>query len=143
MTKKSIRAGLVRFGAGLHQTEAFLDLAEHKRKLLALLRGEAGQDLMLLAPQPRDQLLVQRLALSCHAEPELAAIVFILDTFHQLPRHQGGDRAAETSAASRFSRNRMNLSRSRLEPLLDALSARQPEAPRPEKAFGKNRSNLS
>src|SRR5260370_8053440 len=95
MTKKSIRARLVRFPAGLHQTEAFLDLAEHKRKVLALLRREAGQDLLLLALQPRDQLLMQRLALSCHAELELAAVALILDAFHQLPRHQRGDRAAD------------------------------------------------
>src|SRR5260370_42269332 len=88
MTKKSIRARLVRFPAGLHQTEAFLDLAEHKRKVLALLRGEAGQDLLLLALQPRDQLLIQRLALSCHAELELAAVLFIFHTFHRFPGHQ-------------------------------------------------------
>src|SRR5260370_17331938 len=91
----SIRARLVRVPAGLHQTEAFLDLAEHKRKVLALLRGKAGKDLLLLALQPRDQLLIQRLALSCHTELELAAVVFILETFHPLPRHQRGDPAAD------------------------------------------------
>src|SRR5438552_17328746 len=69
----SIRACFVRFPAGLHETEAFFDLAEHNRKILALLRGEAGKDLLLPALQPRDQLLVQRLALSCHAQLELAA----------------------------------------------------------------------
>jgi hypothetical protein len=53
------------------------------------------------------------------------------------------DSAAETSAASRFSRNGTNLNRSSLEPLVDALSARQPVGAWPENAFGKNRSNLS
>ena len=48
--------------AGLHQIEALLDLAEQAREFLALLRREAGQDLLLPAQQPRDQLLVQRLA---------------------------------------------------------------------------------
>src|SRR5260370_31703195 len=85
MTKKSIRARLVRVPAGLHQTEAFLDLAEHKRKVVALLRGKAGKDLLLLALQPRDQLLIQRLALSCHAELELAAVRVILEAFHPVP----------------------------------------------------------
>src|SRR6266566_1083229 len=91
----SIRAGLVRFPAGLHETEASLDLAEHNRKIPAFLRGETGQDLLLLALQPRDQLLVQCLALSRHAQPELAAVVFIFDAFHQLPFHQRRDRAAD------------------------------------------------
>src|SRR5258706_3218741 len=46
-----IRARVVRFLAGLHETETFLDLAEHKRQILALLRGKAGQDLLFLALQ--------------------------------------------------------------------------------------------
>src|SRR5258708_20347850 len=85
MTKKSIRARLVRVPAGLHQTEAFLDLAEHKRKVLALLRGKAGKDLLLLALQPRDQLLIQRLALSCHADLEPPAVAFFSPTFPPPP----------------------------------------------------------
>ena len=37
-----------------------LDLAEQQRKILALLRGQTRQDLLLLAQQARDQFLVQR-----------------------------------------------------------------------------------
>src|SRR5258708_12717631 len=60
-----IRARVVRFLAGLHETETFLDLAEHKRKILALPRGKPGQDLLLLALQPRDLFFLRRLAPSC------------------------------------------------------------------------------
>src|SRR5229473_6891472 len=91
----SIRARLVNLLAGLYETETLLNFAEHERKILALLRGEARKDLLLLALQPRDQLLVQRFALSRHAQPVLAAVVFILDAFDQLPPHQRGDRAAD------------------------------------------------
>src|SRR5260370_4833527 len=73
-----IRARVVRFLAGLHETETFLDLAEHKRKILALLRGKAGQDRLLLALQPRERIFVQRLTFLYHSQLEFPALLFIL-----------------------------------------------------------------
>src|SRR5260370_32172034 len=72
----SIRPRLARFPAGLHQIEALLDLAEHQPEIFSLLRGEARQDLLLLAQQARDQFLVQPIALPRHAQLVLAAVVF-------------------------------------------------------------------
>src|SRR3984893_14545419 len=63
-SQRSIRLLRIRLLAGLHQVEAFLDLAEQRRQLLALLRGEASQNFLLLAQQARDQLLVERFALA-------------------------------------------------------------------------------
>src|SRR6202011_2372449 len=83
----SISPCLVRFLAGLHEIEVFLDLAQHPRKILALLRRQARQDFLLLAQQARDQLLVQRLPRPRHAQLKLTAVICILDAFHELPRH--------------------------------------------------------
>ncbi|MDA9398059.1 hypothetical protein XH79_04300 [Bradyrhizobium sp. CCBAU 45389] len=55
-----LRVGLF---AGLDQVEACFDLGEQGRELLALLRGEAGEDLVLTPQLLREQLLVQRAAL--------------------------------------------------------------------------------
>src|SRR5258706_1139080 len=90
----SIRLLGVRLLAGLHEIEALLDLAEHQRKILALLRRETRQDFLLLALQARDQLLIQRFALARHAQLELSAIVFVLDSLHEVPWHQRYDSAA-------------------------------------------------
>src|SRR3979490_1504334 len=92
---RSIIPRLARFLAGLHQIETVLDLAEHQREILSLLRGEAGQDLLLLAQQTRDQLLVQRFALPRHAQPVLAAVVFVFDALDELSPQQRRDRAAD------------------------------------------------
>src|SRR6516165_7381354 len=64
MAAGSIRLFLVGLPAGLHQIEALLDLAEQQRQILAFLGGKAGEDLLLPAQKARDQLFVQRAALS-------------------------------------------------------------------------------
>src|ERR1700722_17703069 len=83
---RSVRFLLVGLLAGLHEVEAVLDLAEHAREILLLLQRETGHDLVLPAQQARNELLVQRFSLSRHAQPKLAAVVFILDPFHELAR---------------------------------------------------------
>ena len=88
----SLRAGGL---GGLHQIEAMLDLAQQQREILALARGQAGQDLLFPAQQARDQFLVERAAFPRHAQPEFAAVIRILDAFHQLPLHQRVDGAAD------------------------------------------------
>src|SRR5258707_15621407 len=82
----------VRLPAGLHEIEAVLDLAEHPRKLRALLRGEAGENLLLPAQQARDQLLVERLSLPRHAQGEFAAGAPLFGPFPpiSLPPRRGG-----------------------------------------------------
>src|SRR3977135_4075877 len=92
---RSIHPRLARLLGGLHQIETPLDLAARMRKILALLRGEARQDLLLAAQQARDQFPVQRAALPRQAQLVLAAVVFVLDALHQLPLHQRGHRAAD------------------------------------------------
>src|SRR5258708_35956551 len=76
---------LAGFPAGLHETEAVLDLAEQRREILSLLRGKAGQNLLLPAQQARDQFLVQRFALPRHAQLVLAAVLFVFDAFDHAP----------------------------------------------------------
>src|ERR1700736_3934412 len=96
MTKRiSIRLFRVRFLAGLNQVEALLDLAKQRHKILALLHGEARQDLLFLAEQARDQFLIKRLALAAQPKAEFAAVVFVLDALDQLPVYQRGDGAAD------------------------------------------------
>src|SRR5260370_464875 len=90
----SIRVFRVRLLAGLDEVKALFDLAEQCCKILSLLHGEARQNLLFLAQQARNQFLVQRLALAGQAKAEFAAVVCILDTFHNLPFHQRGDGAA-------------------------------------------------
>ena len=70
MTQRSVRFLRVGFCAGLHQIEAILDLAQQPRKIAPLLRGEAGQDFLLLAQQARDQFFVKRYALARQAQAE-------------------------------------------------------------------------
>src|SRR3981081_1356964 len=92
---RSIIPRLARFLAGLHKIETVLDLAEHQRKILSLLRGEARQDLLLLAQQTRDHLLLQRFALPRHAQPVLAAVVFVFDALGAVAPQPRRDRAAD------------------------------------------------
>lgn len=85
----------IRLFAGLDQVETFLDLAEQGGELLALLCGEARQNLVFPPQQLREQLLVERAALFRQLQAEFTAVGFVLDPLDQAVMQQRGHRAAD------------------------------------------------